>query len=131
MGTARWSDSELREFIRRLDTSAWWRLDDSAEETETARLRAEIRDRVAPVVQRLVLERVGTLVEPEGVAIVAADLIQFRDGDERRWLLVTPDPWGYLAQWIAAELASSYKDAKGTPRARTKELKRLEKSLEA
>ncbi|GAA4831739.1 hypothetical protein GCM10023221_04480 [Luteimicrobium xylanilyticum] len=122
-----WDAARLRELVRRVDTS--WRGEDVPDD-ERAAFRRQVRDRVGPVVQARVLESVGAVVDTDGVAALADALLD--DGcseDEHRWLLVSPDPWAYLADWLVAVVGRSYRRADGTPRARAKELKRLEKAL--
>ncbi|MGC5167672.1 hypothetical protein [Luteimicrobium sp. DT211] len=122
-----WDAATLRELVRRVDTS--WRGEDVPDD-ERAAFRRQVRARVAPVVQRRLLESVGSLVDADGIAIVADALLD--DGcseDEHRWLLVCTDPWAYLADWLVAVVGRTYRRADGTPRSRAKELRRLEKAL--
>jgi hypothetical protein len=117
----------LRELVRRVEVD--WRGEDVPDD-ERERFRRHVATHVAPVVRTRVLETVGVAVDVEGVAIVADLLLDDTScDDERRWLLVSPDPWAYLADWLAAVVARSYRRADGTPRARAKELRRLEKAL--
>lgn len=124
-----WSATDLRRFVRAVEVA--WCGEDVADDVRAA-FRAQVQARVAPVVQARLLASVGAVVDAEGVAVVADSLVD--DGccdDERRWLLVSPDPWAYLADWTASAVARAYRRADGTPRARAKELRRLEKSLRA
>ncbi|GMA22775.1 hypothetical protein GCM10025864_05340 [Luteimicrobium album] len=117
----------LRELVRRVEVD--WRGEDVPDD-ERERFRRDVADHLGPVVRARVLETVGVAVDVEGVAMVADLLLD--DGsceDERRWLLVSPDPWGYLADWLVAVVGRSYRRADGTPRARAKELRHLEKAL--
>jgi len=117
----------LRELVRRVESS--WRGEDVPDD-ERERFRRQVAAHVAPAVRARVLETVGVAVDVDGVAIVADLLLDDCScDDERRWLLVSPDPWAYLADWLAAAVGRSHRRADGTPRARAKELRRLERSL--
>lgn len=124
-----WDAPALREFVRLLDVS--WRSEGAASPDRDGFRRAARRT-IAPTVRARVLESVGVAIDEDGVAILTESLLD--DGafeHERRWLLVAPDPWAYLADWVAQAVARSYRRADGTPQARTKELRRLEKALRA
>ena len=133
MDENRWSDRSLREFIRRISSHAWWcDTSESERDAEHERFRREVMARIVPAVQSRLLEKVGTLTDPEGISMVASELID--DGcrdDERRWLLVSPEPWDYLAAWVASDLTKAYKGASGARPTDSKALKRLEKDVKA
>jgi hypothetical protein len=125
-----WSDRTLREFVRTIheyDPCCDGVNDD--ESAKRVRFRREVQRRLAPVVQARLLEKVGTVTDPEGIAIVAGEIIEnYCNDDERRWLLVCPEPWVYLGEWIANDIAKAYKGASGARRSDTKALKQLEKA---
>lgn len=133
MDENRWSDRQLREFIRRISSHAWWcETPDTERDAEHERFRREVRARIVPTVQSRLLQKVGTLTDPEGISMVADELID--DGcrdDERRWLMVSPEPWDYLAAWVASDLAKAYKGASGARPTDSKALRRLEKDVKA
>ena len=128
-----WSDSELREYVRRADTGERWSDTDEQRADTSARFRASVRVRCAPATAQHVRERVGALVEADGVAIVADDLVCWgRSVDhERRWLLVSPRPWDYLAEWTAAEIIRSFRRARRIDRSSRTELEQLESQFHA
>ena len=125
-----WSDSALRDYIRGLHEHDWF--DESTndgQKAEDQRFHTEVRSRIVVRVQAILLERIGTLSDPEGIAIVARELVgDYCSDDERRWLLVSPEPWNYLGDWVAAELVRSYKNAAGARKKDGKALKRLERT---
>lgn len=133
MDENRWSDTALREYVRRVHNHNWF--DDSVgddREVENERFRREVRSRIVGAVQASLLERIGTLSDPEGIALVAEELVDdcCRE-DERRWLLVSPEPWAYLADWVSTELVRSYRNAAGARKKDGKAVKRLERSARA
>ena len=133
MDENRWSDNSLREYVRRVHNHNWFSESaDDDREVENERFRREVRLRIVGAVQARLLERVGTLSDPEGIALVAEELVDdYCREDERRWLLVSPEPWTYLADWVAAELVRSYKNAAGARKKDGKAVRRLERSAKA
>lgn len=130
MGTARWSDSELREFLRRINSSGW--SDESSDEHESAcaRFRAAARSQLSPRVHDRLLEKIGVVVDREGIAIIADELLHDWSFErERRWALATPAPWDYLADWVAEVLARDYRKARGIRRTEPAALEALEISV--
>ena len=129
MNDVRWSDAELREFIE-AESHVSWFSDVSDRDDVRTRFREEARAQIAPVVQARLLERVGVLTDPEGVAAVTLDLtleLCCKD-DARRWLLVSTEPWEYLADWITSEIVGSYKATVGKKRPSDKILKEIERA---
>jgi hypothetical protein len=128
-----WSDRTLREFVRTIheyDPCCDGVNDD--ESAKRVRFRREVQRRLAPIVQARLLEKVGTVTDPEGIAIVADDLVSdYCSDDERRWLLVCAEPWDYLGEWIATDIAKAYKGASGARRKDEKAMKKLEKIAKA
>ena len=125
----RWSDTQLRDYVRRAHSFvSWIGATDDGREAANERFRLEVRERVVPAIQTLLLERVGTLADPEGISVVAEELIgDFGRDDERRWLMVSPEPWKYLTAWVASDLVKSYKGARGARSNDSKALRRIEK----
>ena len=125
-----WSDKALRDYIRGLHEHNWFdEPTDDSRTVEDQRFLAEVRSRIVARVQSILLERIGTLSDPEGIAIVARELVgDYCSDDERRWLLVSPEPWTYLGDWVATELVYSYKNAAGARKKDGKVLKRLERT---
>lgn len=128
MEEQRWSAGALRDFVRRLDTE--WRTEEDVQASERASFRAHVTRNLAPEVQTRILESVGVVVDATGVGYLADSLLDEPGvDDERRWLMVAPDPWAYLGDWLAAVVTRSYRRAAGTPRSNAKELKRLAEAL--
>jgi hypothetical protein len=129
MNDVRWSESELRKYIDAEANLHWF--DDQSERTsERARFRSEVRAVLVPVVQAALLERVGTVTDPEGLTMVCADLIDdlnYRHA-VRRWTLVCADPWKYLAEWLVSEIERTYKVTAGRKRPSGKTLKEIERA---
>ena len=125
-----WSDKALRDYIRGLHEHNWFdEPTDDSRTVEDQRFLAEVRSRIVARVQSILLERIGALSDPEGIAIVARELVgDYCSDDERRWLLVSPEPWNYLGDWVATELVRSYKNAAGARKKDGKALKRLERT---
>jgi hypothetical protein len=131
MDKARWSDKQLRDFVRRAHSHSWWEdSTDSDREAEHENFRNEVRRRIVAGVQSRLLEKVGSLTDPDGIAAIADDLVgDCGREDERRWLIVSPAPWDYLTAWVASELVRAYKSAAGAKPKSSKGLKRLDKEL--
>jgi hypothetical protein len=129
MNDVRWSDSELRKFVEAESHYSWFS-DASDREEDRARFREEVKSRVVAAVQAGLLERVGVVTDPEGIAAVAVDLtleLCCKD-DARRWLLVSTEPWDYLTGWITREIVKSYKATAGRKRPTDEILKEIERA---
>jgi hypothetical protein len=128
----RWSDKQLRDYVRRAHSySCWDSSGDDEREVAHERFRHEVRQRIVPGVQALLLSTVGSLADPEGISVVTEELIDdYGREDERRWLMVSPEPWNYLTAWVASDLVKSYRGARGARSNDSKALKRIEKQSE-
>ena len=129
MNDVRWSDSELRKYIDD-EANVHWFDDQSAREDERKRFREELRVALVPIVQAKLLEKVGTVTDPQGLTLVCADLVDDLNYKHavRRWLLVCTEPWVYLADWIVSELERTYKLTAGKKRPSSKSLKEIERA---
>jgi len=129
MNEVHWSDSELRKFVEAESHYSWFS-DVSDREDDRSRFREEVRSRIVASAQIGLLERVGVVTDPEGIAAVAVDLtleLCCKD-DTRRWLLVSTEPWDYLTEWITLEIVKSYKATAGRKRPSDKILKEIERA---
>lgn len=107
MHDASWTDDEFRAFITTLHSGGL--LGPEPDAYERARFLREASVRLVPDVQRRVLADVGVTISPAGVASVAYDVLEGVWGKRRTWLLVTVDPWGFLADLVAREIRSAYR----------------------
>ena len=131
MSEVSWTDRAFREYVIRVSEPVWmssisgYDLDAANREFEQQALV-----RLVPVVQPRLLETIGVAVDPMGLAMIAHDLLvdcQYRE-NERLWLLATPSPWGYLADWMSSEVSKAYKATAGKKRPTAKALAELERS---
>ncbi len=129
MNDVRWSDADLRSFVEVESRLNWWS-DASDREEERARFRVEAAHQIVPRIQAGLMERVGIPTAAEGIAAVALDLVlELSCEDEvRRWLLVSTEPWVYLASWMTREIVKSYKATVGKKRPSDKVLKEIERA---
>ena len=129
MDAVHWSDSQLRNYIE-AEASLGFFDDKSDREIARAKFRVELRSIVVPVVQARLLETIGVLVDPEGLTMVCYDLVDDLGYKHqiRRWVLVTPSRWAYLAEWIGEEVVKSYKLTAGRKRPNGKVLKEIERA---
>jgi hypothetical protein len=129
MDAVRWSDSKLRKYLE-TEAGLGWFSDKSEREFERNQFRVEIRAVLVPVVQARLLELVGVVTDPEGLAMVCYDLaddLGYRH-PIRRWVMVCTEPWAFLAEWMSEEIVKSYKATAGKKRPDAKVLKEIERA---
>ena len=108
MSNALWSDDELRSFLSALRGHSIFT--DPVDDAERERFIGQARLRLAPAVQRRVLAEIGAVVDADGVARAALEIIEEEVwGKRRTWMLVTPDPWGLLTEFVARGIRTSYR----------------------
>jgi hypothetical protein len=101
-----WSAQRFREFLTLLRGGVFGQ---PIADEERDEFLSQARVRIVPDVQRRVLADVGSLVDGEGVAVVALELLEDCDFDSRRtWLLVSSDPWRYLADLVVGQVTAAY-----------------------
>lgn len=103
-----WSDQRFREFLTLLRGGMFAPPIEDAERDDFLR---QARIRLVPGVQRRVLAGVGASVDPDGVALVAFEVLEdtgWEDRSRRTWLLASSDPWAYLTDLVARELTRAY-----------------------
>jgi hypothetical protein len=129
MNDVRWSDSELRKYILS-ETHYEYEYDTALTNAARDRFRAEAAVRVVPGVQARLLEEIGTVTDPNGIALVARELLIgiCCDTAKRRWLLVSPEPWSYIEGWVAREITKAYKATAGADHPSRKSLKEIERA---
>jgi len=104
-----WSAQRFREFLTLL-RGGLFGPPIADEERDDFLRQAQVR--IVADVQRRVLADVGSLVDGEGVALVAYELLEDCDFDSRRtWLLVSSDPWRYLADLVVGQVTAAYEEA--------------------
>jgi hypothetical protein len=129
MNDVRWSDSALRKYID-VEAALSWFSDDSDREADRIAFRRELRAALVPVIQASLLQRIGTVTNPEGLTLVCADLVddlRYRAA-VRRWILICDEPWKYLADWIAGGIEKTYRATAGKKRPSDKVLKDIERA---
>lgn len=105
-----WSDEELRTFLTAVRAMGIFGVGD--EELDNDGFRRQALRRIVPLVRGRVLAEVGAVVDPQGVAAVALEVVKDSVWDpEHTWLMVTEDPWGYLAALVSDEIRRAYKKA--------------------
>lgn len=106
-----WSNDELRTFMLALRDSATF-AGTPLDEIDRERFRAQVMRRIVPLVERQVLAEVGAMLDARGIAHVAIDVLAdqawARTGT---WLMVSTDPWAFLADLVAREIRRAYKTA--------------------
>jgi hypothetical protein len=103
-----WSDAEFRSFLSALrgDSCFTERVDD----TDRERFIRQARLRVAPEVQCRVLADVGAMTDADGIARATLEILEDELwGKRRTWIMVTPDPWGLLADLVTRDARVSYR----------------------
>ena len=104
-----WSAQRFREFLTLLRGGVFGPPIPDEERDDFLR-QAQVR--IVADVQRRVLADVGSLVDGEGVALVAYELLEDCASDSRRtWLLAGSDPWRYLADLVARQVTAAYEEA--------------------
>ncbi|MEJ1089057.1 hypothetical protein WDU99_12110 [Microbacterium sp. Mu-80] len=105
-----WTNDELRTFLTALRAGGIFNVGE--ENLDRDGFRRQALRRIVPEVQRGVLAEVGAVVDPRGVAAVALEVVKDTAWDpEHTWLMVTEDPWGYLADVVSAEIRRAYRKA--------------------
>ena len=103
-----WSDAEFRSFLSALRNCGC--LSAGADDTDRERFIRQARLRVAPDVQRRVLADVGAVTDADGIARATLEVLEDELwGKRRTWIMVTPDPWGLLADLVTREVRASYR----------------------
>jgi hypothetical protein len=108
MSTTPWSDDDLRRHV--LSTGGMFAALDAAAAERTAECTRQMT-RIVPAVQRRLLESTGAVTSPEGVAILAAEVIDRSPDPRRYWLVASTTPWQHLEEWVGDELVRIYKRA--------------------
>lgn len=103
-----WSDAEFRSFLSALRSDGCF--SPTLDDTDRERFIRQARLRVSPEVQRRVLAEVGAVTDADGIARATIDILDDELwGKRRTWLMVTPDPWGLLADLVTREIRASYR----------------------
>jgi hypothetical protein len=101
-----WSAQRFRDFLTLLRGGMFA---PPIEDEERDAFLHQARVRIVPDVQRRVLADVGATVDLDGLAVVAFEMLEDCAFDSRRtWLLASSDPWRYLADLVAREVAGAY-----------------------
>jgi hypothetical protein len=101
-----WSAQRFREFLTLLRGGVFA---PPVEDEERDAFLRQALVRIFPDVQRRVLADVGATVDPDGVAVVAFEMLEDCAFDSRRtWLLASSDPWRYLVDLVAREVTGAY-----------------------
>jgi hypothetical protein len=125
MNDAMWSDRMLRDFITRLRDRDFDAVADDGEREDFLR---EAQLRLVPEVRRRILAEVGATVDSRGVAAVAFEVLEQESwGRRHTWLMVTTEPWAFLAELVADEVGKAYR-ASIRSRADSKKLKGIAKA---
>jgi hypothetical protein len=129
MNDVGWSDKELRSYILS-ETHYEYEFDKTMITVARERFRVEALARLVPAVQANVLGQVGALTDPEGLALVARELMIgiCCDQQKRRWLMVSTQPWSYLESWLTREVVRAYRSTVGRDRSSGKPLKEIERA---
>ncbi|RZI94732.1 MAG: hypothetical protein EOO67_04055 [Microbacterium sp.] len=108
MNDEHWSDAEFRSFISALRSDSC--ISPAVDDTDRERFIRQARLRVAPDVQRRVLADVGAMTDADGIARATLEILEDELwGKRRTWIMVTPDPWGLLADLVTRGIRSSYR----------------------
>ncbi len=108
MNNEYWSDAEFRSFLTAVRGGSCFSA--GADDAERESFIRQARLRVAPDVQRRVLAEIGAMADPEGIARATLEVLEEELwGKRRTWIMVTPDPWGLLADLVAREVRASYR----------------------
>lgn len=109
MHESHWSAQRFREFLTLLRGGM---LAVPIDDEEREQFLRQARVRIVPDVQRRILAEVGSLVDGDGVAVVAYELLEDCAWDSRRtWLLASSDPWRYLADLVVRQVTAAYGEA--------------------
>ncbi|WP_309129749.1 hypothetical protein [Microbacterium sp.] len=105
-----WTNDELRAFLTALRNAGIFGIGE--EDLDREGFRRQALRRIVPGVQRRVLAQVGAVVDPLGVAAVALEVVNDTAWEpEHTWLMVTKDPWRYLADVVSNEIRRAYRKA--------------------
>lgn len=103
-----WSDAEFRSFISALRSDSC--VSPAIDDTDRERFIRQARLRVAPDVQRRVLADIGAMTDADGIARATLEILEDELwGKRRTWIMVTPDPWGLLAEFVTRDIRVSYR----------------------
>jgi len=103
-----WSDAEFRSFLTAIRGDSC--VGAGADDTDREGFIRQARLRVAPDVQRRVLADVGAMTDADGIARATLEILEEELwGKRRTWIMVTPDPWGLLADLVTREVRTSYR----------------------
>jgi len=107
-----WSNDQLRTFLTALRSGDAFNRGVDVDQDERDRFLAQVRRRIVPEIRARVLAEVGATLDPCGVAAIVLEVLEDNTwGAERTWLMVTEDPWGYLTEFVAAEIRKAYRKA--------------------
>ncbi|HWU29913.1 MAG TPA: hypothetical protein VN041_12605 [Microbacterium sp.] len=110
-----WSNDQLRTFLTALRSGDAFNRGVDVDQDERDRFLAQVRRRIVPEIRARVLAEVGATLDPRGVAAIVLEVLEVLEdntwGAERTWLMVTEDPWGYLTEFVAAEIRKAYRKA--------------------
>ncbi|MGQ7312854.1 hypothetical protein ACUOFU_14190 [Microbacterium arabinogalactanolyticum] len=107
-----WSNDQLRTFLTVLRSGDAFNRGVDVDQDERDRFLAQVQRRIVPEIRARVLAEVGATLDPCGVAAIVLEVLEDNTwGAERTWLMVTEDPWGYLTEFVAAEIRKAYRKA--------------------
>jgi hypothetical protein len=107
-----WSNDQLRTFLTALRSGDAFNRGADVDQDERDRFLAQAQRRIVPEIRARVLAEVGATLDPRGVAAIVLEVLEDNTwGAERTWLMVTEDPWGYLTEFVAAEIRKAYRKA--------------------
>ena len=110
-----WSADDLREFAAE---AADFHILDDEWTARRERFLVEFERVAGPVRQRL-LAKTGALTSTRGLARLAMNRLEEGSGPEHAWLLVTDDPWAYLAECVGDRAIAAYDATHEEPDAAT------------
>lgn len=108
MSSQRWSDDDLRTYVLRAG-GFFDAMTDGAAERRADCIRE--MQRIVPGLQQRLLETSGATTSPDGVAILAAEVIDRSNDPRRYWVVASTTPWEHLEEWIGDELVRLAKRA--------------------
>lgn len=107
-----WSNDELRSFLIALRSGGIFDSGRDVDDAQRERFRAQAASRIVPEVERRVLAEVGAVIDPQGIAAVALEVVEEQNyGPKHTWLMVTEDPWSFLTDLVTREVVTSYRAA--------------------
>lgn len=105
-----WSNDELRTFLTALRDSSCFTPGTEVDDVDRGRFLRQAMLRVVPEVERRLLADVGATVDSRGIAAVTLELVEDGMwGRRHTWLMVTSEPWAFLADQVTREIRSAYR----------------------